>query len=84
MCRFQWSVQFELLLQPLLNNSRPGFPMPTLLRLARLVKAHLQPLDIMQSYCHHTVRLHLPYNVERSSCNATAPKHVSRDVHPAL
>ncbi|KAL8284088.1 hypothetical protein RQP46_004837 [Phenoliferia psychrophenolica] len=33
-----------------------GFPLPTLLRLARLVKAHLQPLDIMQSYCHHTLQ----------------------------
>ncbi|GAA6001646.1 hypothetical protein JCM10207_002246 [Rhodosporidiobolus poonsookiae] len=33
-----------------------GFPLPTLLRLARLVAAHLQPLDIMQSYCHHTLQ----------------------------
>ncbi|GAA5850038.1 hypothetical protein JCM8547_000989 [Rhodosporidiobolus lusitaniae] len=33
-----------------------GFPLPTLLRLARLVAAHLEPLDIMQSYCHHTLQ----------------------------
>lgn len=34
----------------------PGFPLPTLLRLARLVAFHLQPLDIMLSYCHHTIQ----------------------------
>ncbi|GAA6036852.1 hypothetical protein JCM8097_006313 [Rhodosporidiobolus ruineniae] len=33
-----------------------GYPLPTLLRLARLVKEHLEPLDIMQSYCHHTLQ----------------------------
>ncbi|GAA5859602.1 hypothetical protein JCM1840_006367 [Sporobolomyces johnsonii] len=33
-----------------------GFPLPTLLRLARLVAAHVEPLDIMQSYCHHTLQ----------------------------
>ncbi|BGP12885.1 hypothetical protein JCM10213_005162 [Rhodosporidiobolus nylandii] len=33
-----------------------GFPLPTLLRLARLVAFHLQPLDIMQTYCHHTLQ----------------------------
>ncbi|GAA6061929.1 hypothetical protein JCM10212_001497 [Sporobolomyces blumeae] len=33
-----------------------GFPMPTLLRLARLCQAHVEPLDIMQSYCHHTLQ----------------------------
>jgi D-arabinose 1-dehydrogenase len=38
------------------DNWRTGYPLPTLLRLARLVKFHLQPLDIMQSYCHHTLQ----------------------------
>ncbi|GAA5876183.1 hypothetical protein JCM16303_007048 [Sporobolomyces ruberrimus] len=33
-----------------------GFPLPTMLRLARLCQAHLEPLDIMQSYCHHTLQ----------------------------
>ncbi|GAA5922308.1 D-arabinose 1-dehydrogenase (NAD(P)(+)) ARA2 [Sporobolomyces koalae] len=33
-----------------------GYPLPTLLRLARLCQAHLEPLDIMQSYCHHTLQ----------------------------
>lgn len=33
-----------------------GYPLPTLLRLARLVAFHLEPLDIMQSYCHHTLQ----------------------------
>ncbi|BGP28999.1 hypothetical protein JCM10296v2_000735 [Rhodotorula toruloides] len=33
-----------------------GYPMPTLLRLARLIAHHLEPLDIMQSYCHHTLQ----------------------------
>lgn len=33
-----------------------GYPLPTMLRLARLIAHHLEPLDIMQSYCHHTVR----------------------------
>ncbi|BGP36863.1 hypothetical protein JCM10450v2_000755 [Rhodotorula kratochvilovae] len=33
-----------------------GYPLPTLLRLARLVAHHLEPLDILQSYCHHTLQ----------------------------
>ncbi|GAA5914420.1 hypothetical protein JCM6882_008228 [Rhodosporidiobolus microsporus] len=34
-----------------------GFPLPTLLRLARLVHARLgTPLDILQSYSHHTLQ----------------------------
>ncbi|ORY85314.1 NADP-dependent oxidoreductase domain-containing protein [Leucosporidium creatinivorum] len=33
-----------------------GYPLPTMLRLARLVAAKLEPLDIMQSYCHHTLQ----------------------------
>ncbi|SGY29627.1 BQ5605_C002g01071 [Microbotryum silenes-dioicae] len=33
-----------------------GYPLPTLLRLARLSAAKLQPIDIMQSYCHHTLQ----------------------------
>ncbi|GAA5994737.1 D-arabinose 1-dehydrogenase (NAD(P)(+)) ARA2 [Rhodotorula paludigena] len=33
-----------------------GYPMPTLLRLARLIAHHLEPIDIMQSYCHHTLQ----------------------------
>ncbi|GAA6055583.1 hypothetical protein JCM3770_002499 [Rhodotorula araucariae] len=33
-----------------------GYPLPTLLRLARLVAHHLEPLDILQSYCHYTLQ----------------------------
>ncbi|BGP57256.1 hypothetical protein JCM8202v2_004896 [Rhodotorula sphaerocarpa] len=33
-----------------------GYPLPTMLRLARLIAHHLEPLDIMQSYCHHTLQ----------------------------
>lgn len=34
-----------------------GFPLPTLLRLARLVAARLnQTVDILQTYCHHTLQ----------------------------
>ncbi|KAI5480857.1 hypothetical protein MNV49_006666 [Pseudohyphozyma bogoriensis] len=33
-----------------------GYPLPTLLRLARLVAFHLEPLDIVQSYSHHCLQ----------------------------
>ncbi|GAA5871778.1 hypothetical protein JCM3774_000297 [Rhodotorula dairenensis] len=33
-----------------------GYPLPTLLRIARLIAHHLEPIDIMQSYCHHTLQ----------------------------
>jgi len=33
-----------------------GFPLPTTLRLARLTAHHLEPLDLLQTYCLHTVR----------------------------
>lgn len=32
-----------------------GYPLPTMLRLARLIKARLEPIDIMQNYCQFTV-----------------------------
>lgn len=33
-----------------------AYPLPTMLRLAKLVAFHLEPLDIMQTYCHHTLQ----------------------------
>lgn len=33
-----------------------AFPLPAMVRLARLSKAHLEPLDIVQSYCHLTLQ----------------------------
>ncbi|KAK4058060.1 hypothetical protein OIO90_000799 [Microbotryomycetes sp. JL221] len=33
-----------------------GYPLPTMLRMARLIKAKLEPIDIMQSYCHFTLQ----------------------------
>ncbi|KAM0793216.1 hypothetical protein ACM66B_000684 [Microbotryomycetes sp. NB124-2] len=33
-----------------------GYPLPTMLRLARLIAAKLEPLDVMQSYCHFTLQ----------------------------
>lgn len=41
---------------PSADRSLAGYPLPTMLRLARLIAVKLAPLDIMQSYCHHTVR----------------------------
>ncbi|KAK4054879.1 hypothetical protein OIV83_000803 [Microbotryomycetes sp. JL201] len=33
-----------------------GYPLPTMLRLARLIAAKLEPLDVIQSYCHFTLQ----------------------------
>lgn len=33
-----------------------AFPLPTLIRIARLVSFHLEPIDIIQTYCHHTLQ----------------------------
>ncbi|GAA5897390.1 hypothetical protein JCM8208_003260 [Rhodotorula glutinis] len=33
-----------------------GFPLPTTLRLARLTAHHLEPLDLLQTYCLHTLQ----------------------------
>ena len=33
-----------------------GFPLPSLLRISRLVAAHHEPIDILQTYCHHTIQ----------------------------
>ncbi|KAM0756497.1 Aldo/keto reductase [Meredithblackwellia eburnea MCA 4105] len=51
------AVLFELKSQGIVKCvGFSGYPLPTLLRLARLVKAKLGPIDMMQSYCHHTLQ----------------------------
>lgn len=47
-----------------------GYPLPTLLRIARLIAHHLEPIDIMQSYCHHTVSRCLLRKSELANPNA--------------